>query len=472
MSNRKQDRLKPNELPEKRLIETSKQSKSEHVLHEPQSHQVNPELQSQELRRAHTTLEASHAHYVELYDFAPIGYLTLTEDGIIVEINLFAVNLLADERNHVIDRNFSQFIADEYKKRWQRFFRSIMQRNNKRSCELVIQRNNGTQFHAQLECQRTKPEIHPPLLRIALIDVTGRKQAEEEQRTAAAAFEVQAGIIVMDAHKFILRVNWTFCQMTGYNADEVIGKDTTLLRSDDHQVDFCDNLWEIVSVVGYWQGEIWLKQKNGIAFPAWVTLTSIIGEDGDVAHYVASITDITVQKQTEKNLLDSHQCLLNQVTSTKQELIKTKEESAEVNTALNVLLKHREIDKTEAQILLSRELETTVLPILDKLKKACIGQFQSTHLIGIIEASLTNIVKAYGRSSNLALAYQKLTPIEKQVASMVRQGQSTKMIAVALNISPGTVSSHRKHIRKKLDLDGKNTNLSNYLASLVDENSP
>ncbi len=473
MSNQEQKPLPPIESSETDLTQANNpQAKSEPRMHELQLQQLELEKQNETLRQAQLASEAAREHYLELYDFAPIGYIALTTDGNIAELNLCAAGLFGDNRAVLTSRAFADFIEDNYKERWHRFFRHILQWGEKRSCELLIRRVDDKLIHVQLDCQRTKPERHPPLLLIALNDITERKLAEEEQRVAAAAFEVQAGIIVMDDHKLILRVNWTFCQLTGYSADEVTGKDAMSLLCNDHHKEFSKNLWEIISIVGYWQGEIWLKRKNAAVFPAWFTLTAINAEAGHATHYVASLNDITAQKQAEKVLLDSHRCLLDQMVTTKQELVKTKEETAEINTTLSVLLKHRELDKNEAQVLLSRELETTVFPILDKLKKTCVGQFQPTHLIGIVEANLLNIVKTYGRSGNLAAAYQKLTPIEKQVASMVRQGLSTKMIAAALNISPGTVSSHRKHIRKKLDLDGKGANLSNYLASLSDENQP
>jgi DNA-binding NarL/FixJ family response regulator len=108
------------------------------------------------------------------------------------------------------------------------------------------------------------------------------------------------------------------------------------------------------------------------------------------------------------------------------------------------------------------------LPLLKKLKAVSSGRVQSTKLIGIIEGSLQQLVKSYGRAANLAAAYQKLTPIETQVASMIRQGLPTKSIASALNISSGTVSIHRKHIRKKLDLDGQEINLQSHLQSLAE----
>jgi FixJ family two-component response regulator len=121
---------------------------------------------------------------------------------------------------------------------------------------------------------------------------------------------------------------------------------------------------------------------------------------------------------------------------------------------------------TEAQVALSYEVEATIMPLLKRLRESFSDPLQSTHLINILESNLKHLVKAYGRSASLTAVYQCLTPVESLVASMIRQGQPTNIIAATLTISPGTVSIHRKHIRKKLGLGNKSTNLESYLKSL------
>jgi PAS domain S-box-containing protein len=438
------------------------------LLHELRIHQIELEMQNEELRRMQVALETSHAHYVDLYEFAPVGYLTLTAEGIIAEINLTAAKLLGVERKNLINRRFAQFIEDEYKDLWYRHFMQAKQSDGKHGCELPFHHENGTILYLHLDCLFIGADDASSLLRITLTDVTERKQTEVALRIAAAAFETQEGIIVADANKCILRVNQAFSRITGYSAEETIGRNAAFLHSNRHDEGFCQALWHAVSSAGYWQGEIWEKRKNGDLLPLWLTLTAVTGADGAITHYVGSIMDITVQKQAEKVLHDARQRMENQVASTQEELEKIKAETAEVNTAFNVILKHMDQDISEAQIALTCELETTVLPLLKKLKGANTGRLHSIRLIGILESNLRHLVKTYGLSANLPAAYHKLTPLEKQVASMVRQGLSTKIIAATLNVSPGTVSIHRKHIRKKLGVGGKVTNLCNYLASLTE----
>lgn len=293
------------------------------------------------------------------------------------------------------------------------------------------------------------------------------KQAEGELRIAAAAFETQSGFIVADAHKVIVRVNQAFTRITGYTPEQVVGNTPFFLRSGLHDPAFYETLWAAVENDGFWEGELWNKHKNGELFPMWETITRVTDQEGQVTHYVGSFIDITAQKQAEKVLLDTQDRLENQVVNTQEELDEIKAETVEVNTALNVLLKHRNQDKSEAKLSLTLQVEETLLPLLKKLKVQSAGRRQSARLIDILESNLQQLVGSYGNSVNLDAAYRLLTPVEMQVAAMVRQGLASKVIAAALNSSSGTIEIHRKHIRKKLGLDAK-INLHRYLLSLTE----
>jgi len=298
-------------------------------------------------------------------------------------------------------------------------------------------------------------------------DITKRKQKDDALRIAAAAFETQDGMLVMDAGKVILRVNSSFTRMTGYNPKDSIGQLISFFRSGLHDEDFYRRLWAVVSSDGYWQGEQWAKRKNGEIFAIWQTITAVEGADETITHYVCSFSDITLQKQAEKVLLDAHKQLEITVSATQEELEQHKEVTAGVKSALGVVIKHQGAELTEAKIALSHEVATIILPFLKKLKESTKGQVQSLGLVDILEGNLNHLVKTYGDIGNLPAAYRLLTPVECQVASLVRQGLSTKAIAAALSTVPDTVSSHRKHIRQKLGLDSKGINLHSYLTSLT-----
>lgn len=410
----------------------------------------------------------SRDHYSELFDFGPIGYLTLTDDGIIADSNHAAAKLFGVGQKKLIRTRFSQFIADDGKGLWSRHFLLTKQSDSSQSCELPMLRNDGVKIYVQLNSAIMEELNGTRLLLVTLNDITAQKQTDEALRIAAVAFETQDAMIVTDANKIILRVNEAYTRITGFRVDEVLGKTPSFLSVEQLNENMHQAFWVSVLSNGYWQGEVWSKRKNGESYPIWLTLTAVLGSDNCVSHYVCSFSDITAQKQAEKILLEARLRLERQVITTKEELEKVKNETAEINAALTVLLKHNESSKMQSQHALSREAEETILPFLKKLKGASSGRLQSSQLLGILEENLLLLISAYGSSNTTPKALQKLTPLETQVASMVRQGLPTKAIAKTLNITEGTVGIHRNHIRKKLGLNHKSDNLQVYLKTLLD----
>ncbi|MDD5273771.1 MAG: EAL domain-containing protein, partial [Methylovulum sp.] len=100
----------------------------------------------------------------------------------------------------------------------------------------------------------------------------------------------------------ILKVNQAFTSMTGYSADEAIGKTPKLLSSGQHNQTFYATMKESLNKGGSWQGEIWNRRKNGEIYPVWLTITAIYGDDGAVLHYVATQTDISQQKSASEQI--------------------------------------------------------------------------------------------------------------------------------------------------------------------------
>lgn len=436
-------------------------------LHELRVHQIELEMQNEELRHAVALLEESRGLCFQTLDLAPVCYLMLAKHGLIFEANRACAKLLKTDREHLINRHFTGYIAPEDGERWQQFYRQAFQPGGSHSCEITLLRADGSQFHANLDCLPMKLEGALDTMYLRLSDISERKQSEQRLRIAANAFDAQVGILVTDANKIILRVNQAFTRITGYSADEAVGQKPSLLSSGQHDAEFYQAMRTSIANDGFWQGEVWNRRKNGEIYPIWLINTAITDDNKNITHYVGSFTDITLQKQTEKYLIDVRQHLEDQVEYTKAEMEKAIEESRETKSAINVLLKHQQMDITEAQHRLSFELGETVLPFMEKLKQSGLKKNQA-RLVNAIEANLLQLSKSYGSPANLPTLYKQLTPVEIRVATLIRQGLSTKTIASTLSLSPETISVHRKHIRKKLGLESKATNLRSYLLTLLD----
>ena len=144
--------------------------------------------------------------------------------------------------------------------------------------------------------------INDMTARLQQENVSLHKQMEEATRIAAIAFESHEGMVVTDADGVIIRVNSAFTKITGYTDLDAVGRTTSLLKSGHHDMDFYIAMWECISSTGSWQGEIWNRHKNGEIYPAWVTITGVKREDGKVAYYVATYTDITSRKAAENEI--------------------------------------------------------------------------------------------------------------------------------------------------------------------------
>jgi diguanylate cyclase (GGDEF)-like protein/PAS domain S-box-containing protein len=134
------------------------------------------------------------------------------------------------------------------------------------------------------------------------LDITAQVLAEDEMRIASIAFESQEGMTVTDAKGTILRVNKAFTEITGYTAEEVIGRNPSLLKSGRQDPDFYTALWTELLRNGVWQGEIWNRRKSGEIYPEWLTITAVKAQDGSVTSYVGAFLDSTLRKEASHQI--------------------------------------------------------------------------------------------------------------------------------------------------------------------------
>ena len=130
-------------------------------------------------------------------------------------------------------------------------------------------------------------------------------------RIAAIAFETQAAIVITDLTPKIIRVNQVFQDITGYTAEEVIGRNPNVLGSPETRKskEFYQEMWAELLSKGKWSGEVLDRRKNGEIFPKWLTITAVKAPDGAVTNYVGSFYDITKRRNAENALRDSRENL-------------------------------------------------------------------------------------------------------------------------------------------------------------------
>ncbi|MBM2837979.1 MAG: hypothetical protein HW415_604 [Deltaproteobacteria bacterium] len=175
------------------------------LVHELQVHQFELEVQNEELKRAELSLEESRDKYLDLYDFAPVGYFTINHAGRISEVNLTGAKLLGGERKQLIDKGFAHFVAPDNLSLWEQHQMSVLKSEGKQGCELTLRREDYRTFYARLESIRLEDSSGTPLIRTVVSDITELKKAEDALRNAQRleSLNVLAGGIAHDFNNLL-----------------------------------------------------------------------------------------------------------------------------------------------------------------------------------------------------------------------------------------------------------------------------
>jgi PAS domain S-box-containing protein len=188
------------------------------VVHELKVHQIELEIQNEELRRAHTELEESRQRYSDLYDFAPVGYFVFDENGMIIAANLTGANMLDVERSKLTKSLFSTFIKKGDKDRFYLHLRKTISVQRVCICELTLVRKDGTEFYVQLKSQvRKDSKSNTCQLLTSITDVTERTRAKDRQKFIIQILEC-VNKEVAEGPSFIRHILELIKEFTGFAA--------------------------------------------------------------------------------------------------------------------------------------------------------------------------------------------------------------------------------------------------------------
>jgi len=175
---------------EKRLKETSSTKDFSGASHESMAtliqelevHQIELKMQNDELRRIQGDLEKTRDRYSHLYDFAPLGYFTLSENGIIEEANLTLSSMLESERSALIGKPFTRFVLRDDQDIFFKHRQNLLETETPQSCELRLIKIDGHDFYARLDCMILKNEDEDlRQIRVAVSDITERRLAQKQR---------------------------------------------------------------------------------------------------------------------------------------------------------------------------------------------------------------------------------------------------------------------------------------------------
>jgi diguanylate cyclase (GGDEF)-like protein/PAS domain S-box-containing protein len=255
-----------------------------------------------EFKRSQKAHEESQESYRQLFENSMDGViLGRAEDGAIFSINRAACDMLGRTAEEVI-RGGREIFVDFADPRVPNLF-STRARDGSVRGEMNFLRADGTPFECEVSSVLYKGADGKLLASTLFRDITARKRAEAELRIAATAFESHEGIFVCDADWTILRVNRAFTKITGYSSEETLGKSPRhLLGSNRTDSGFYIEMAKSLHETGTWHGEVWDRHKNGTVYPVWLIVTALRGDEGEVTHYVATMTEISDRKKAEEEI--------------------------------------------------------------------------------------------------------------------------------------------------------------------------
>lgn len=287
-------------------IELGKNRPAEELLYELHVHQIELEMQNEELRRAHIALEESRDNYADLYDFAPVGYLTLTHEGQIAEINLTAVGLFGVDRQKLLRRRFAAFVASQDGDRWDLFFSGAMGYNGRQNIKLALKHCDGTEFPAQLDCLCLSSDDKDSTLRIALTDSRPAEAVlhEAELSMALASAKMGSWDWNINTERIIFNEHWS--RMRGYRSEKTELHFSTWENSihpDDLLAYHAALTAHLENRTPFFQTEYRIRTQSG----SWIWLLSrgtVIQRDteGNPLRMVGIEMDITESKDIDEKL--------------------------------------------------------------------------------------------------------------------------------------------------------------------------
>ena len=258
-----------------------------------------------ETQVANARLRESEMHTRAVLDSVGDGIIAIHEDGVINLFNPASERMFGYLGSEVIGKNVTLLMPEPDRSQHEGYLRHYRETGEpailNRVREVVGVRKNGAEFPLELQVSELRTDTGR-LFIAAARDITERRRAEQELHIAATAFETGEGILITDRDARILRVNRAFTRLTGYSAEELIGRTPAMLKSGRQHAEFYRNLWETLIRDGYWQGEMWNRRKDGAVYLEWLTITAVTDAKRQVTHYVGVCSDITHRKEAEAEI--------------------------------------------------------------------------------------------------------------------------------------------------------------------------
>jgi diguanylate cyclase (GGDEF)-like protein/PAS domain S-box-containing protein len=255
-----------------------------------------------ERKQAEKELRASQELLKAIVDSAGAVIYVFDIEGRLLLCNNQFEHVVGHQRQQILGQRRNQFLPAAVAAEHEANDRKVIEEERMTSFEEHNLEPDGPHYYLTVKC----PVIGSDTLRAVVgisTDITARKQDEEKLRFASTVLATTIeGVMVTNVDGNIVSVNAAFTEITGYAAEEVIGSNPRILRSDRQQSEFYQSMWAAIAQGGVWQGEIWNRRKTGDVYPEWLTITAICDDSGRLTHYVGVFSDISSLKRSQAQL--------------------------------------------------------------------------------------------------------------------------------------------------------------------------
>lgn len=287
----------------------SRTKRSRSLLKELQIHRIELEMQNRELQESHLALEDSRSRYVDLYDSAPIGYLTLDDIGCIVEINLTGASMLGLERRQLKGHPFAPYVAPKEVSAFLNHISRCLSSRESVVTEVTLVSRNGVTFPVQLISKAfIDPGRQIAVCRTTLIGLTERRRSEEQIRFQALLLDqVGSAVIAIDLDRKIILWNKFSEILCQWKKEEALGQNVIELLAPEKSRGIAEKMLASLKETGLWEGELVLQRKDGSTFGGYLHNAVIRGKNSEIIGFVGVIQDITERKRAEEDLRSSQE---------------------------------------------------------------------------------------------------------------------------------------------------------------------
>lgn len=322
------------------------------------------------------------------------------------------------------------------------------------SGENINQTLDGRRIHVLVKIIYLPKPVKREKVVVCTVDITKEKQAmkaleDEILRNHLILQTALNGFFIADTNGYIKETNLAATRITGYSADELLGMN--LKDIDGCVLRGFGNRSKKPSPAKFNERfERTCHKKNGELIDIEVSQNFLEIDHQKIFFYF--FTDISERKKWETQLRERE-----------RELEEQSKSLEEANVALRVLLKRVETDKRSLEEDVLFNIKDLIFPYIDKLKKTGLNPLQLSY-INVMLSNLQDVISSF--PNHLSYKYTDLTPAEIQIANLIKQGKSSKEVSEVLGLSPRTVETHRRNMRKKLGIRSHGTNLRTYLVSI------